>query len=198
MSRPKVSVKSVIWDLARSCGEEPDTSINTSGLTAAQKAQFLRCVNTAYQFAYTLAEWEDAWADATVTPTSGVIAYSDIGNAARFTLWSADPRPQTSQAYPIRSITSADGIQVQSSAGSVFALYLPKVDAFTDADSTDLVILDSLAAATVLLARAEYLRTSGQYETAAFYEQRGRDALEQRWSIEFQRVARAWWLRPQT
>jgi hypothetical protein len=195
MSRTKVSVKTVVWDLARALGYEPDTSIDSNGISDILTSQLLRCINSAHEDAYNANEWEDAWQDGTLTPTSGVIPFSDISDAARFTLWSEDPRPVTSSAYPIRSTTSVDGIQVQASVSTVFGFWLPQVAAFTDATSTTPVILESIASAVVDLARAEYLQTSGQHETAGKYEAKGRAKLEDRWAVEFQRVSRAPWLK---
>jgi len=46
------------------------------------------------------------------------------------------------------------------------------------------------------MARAEHLTTTGQHQTAMALDQRARTRLEDRWAIEFQRVARKIWLRP--
>lgn len=196
MSRTKASVKSVYWNLARGLGFEPDTAINSSGVSTAVQAVLLRCINSAHEDAYEANEWEDAWTDGTLTPSSGTITYATVGDASRFTLWSEDPRTYNSSAYPIRCVTSNDGIHVQSDATTVFAFWLPKVAAFTNISSTDLVIIESIAAAVEDLARAEYLRSTGQPETAEIYEAKGRGKLEDRWAVEFQRVQRCHWLRP--
>jgi len=84
MSRTKLSVKEVFWDLARACGQEPDTAINASGVSAMLTAQLLRCLNTAYQEAYNSNEWEDAWTDGTLTPTNGLITNAAISDAEVF------------------------------------------------------------------------------------------------------------------
>lgn len=195
MSRTLLSVKAVFWDLARACGQEPDTAINASGVSAMLTAQLLRCLNTAYQEAYNSNEWEDAWADGTLTPTSGVLAYAAVGEARKFALWSEDPRAVNNVAYPVRAVTSADGIQVQSELGTVFGFWLPAVAVFTDAASESLLVVASIAPAVVHLARAEYLRSTGQNETSEYYEQKGKEKLEEIYAEEFQRVMRCWWRR---
>lgn len=197
MSRTKVSVKSVYWSLARACGLEPDTAIDANGVSAIAKSKLLRALNTGYDDAYTANEWEDAWESGTLTPTAGVIAFSAIGNASRFTLWSGDPRTVNSSAYPIPFTTDADGITIQTSnVAAVFGFWLPKVAAFTDAESETLSIIDVLASATVDLARAEYLEASDQPQSAQHYRNKGTEKLEQQWQIEFQRVARNFYLKP--
>ena len=197
MSRSTFTVKTVFWDLCRAIGEEPDPAINSTGIAASLQAQLLRCINTAHEECYTANEWEDAWQDGTLTVTSNVIAYTDIDDAARFTLWSSDPRLPNSSAYPIPFTTSADGIVVQyPGTSSVFAFWLPVVDPFTDAESTTDTILAAIAPAVVDMARAEYLTTNGQHQTAMQLDQRARTRLEDRWAVEFQRVARKIWLRP--
>ena len=197
MSRATVTVKSVFWDLCRAIGQEPDPAINSAGIPAILKAQLLRAMNTAHEECYTANEWEDAWEDGTLTVTSNVIPYADIDDATRFTLWSSDPRVPNSSAYPIPFTTSADGIVVQyPGTSSVFAFWLPAIAAFTDAESTTDTILACIAPAVVDMARAEHLTTSGQHQTAMALDQRARTRLEDRWAVEFQRVARKIWLRP--
>ncbi len=197
MSRATVTVKAVFWDLCRAIGEEADTSINSAGVSAKLKAKLLRCMNTAHEECYNANEWEDAWMDGTLSVTSNVIAYSAVNDAARFTLWSSDPRVPNSSAYPIPFTTSADGIVVQYPGTSqVYAFWLPAVLPFTDAESETDTILQSIFPAVVDMARAEYLSTSGQHDTALKLDQRARSRLEDRWAVEFQRVARKIWLRP--
>jgi len=98
-----------------------------------------------------------------------------------------------SVAYALQAVTSADGIQVQSELGTVFALWLPSVAVFTDAASTSLLVVASIAPAVVHLARAEYLRSTGQNQTSEYYEQKGKEKLEEIYAEEFQRVQRCWW-----
>lgn len=199
MSRTKVTVKAVYWDLARALGYEPDSAISTESVPdAVLKAALLRAINNAHDEAYNANEWEDAWMDGTLTVTNGVIAWSVIADAARFSLWSADPRPYGSSAYPLRYVSSNDGLHVRDNASSVFAFWLPPAVPFTDAESETDKIIPAIASAVVDMARAEYLRTSGQHETAARYEQTGLNRLEKAWAVEFQRVAARTWLRNQT
>lgn len=195
MSRTKVSVKAAYWDLARTVNLEPDPAIYATGIPAGLQAQLLRCLNAGHEEAYQSNEWEDAWEDGTLTVTSNIIANSAIGDASRYTLWSADPRPTGSSAYAIPHTTSSDGIYIQDSSASVFGFWLPAPTLFTDLTSTTPVILESIAPAVVDLAAAEYYRTTDQEEKAARREASGLSRLEKRWAVEFQRVARKFWIR---
>lgn len=199
MSRTGITVKTTYWTLARLFGMEPDSAISTASLPSATvKAKLLNCINQAYTEAYKANEWEDAWQDGSKTVTNGVIAWSDLADAARFAIWSADPRPVGSQAYAVKYVTSNEGVHIQNSIATVYAFWLPPPAVFTDAESTSDTIIPAIADAVVDLARAEYLRSTGQHQTAELYERKGTDKLEKAWCVEFQRVAARTWLRTQT
>jgi hypothetical protein len=190
-------VKSVYYDLARALGFEPDVAIDSAGVAVTDRSAMLWAINSAYEQAYTANEWEDAWADGTLTPSSGVIAFTDIGDGRRFTLWSEDPRPRTTAAYGITHRTSADGIEVVDDVATVFGLWLPKVARFTDAESEVDTILEVLAEPTVELAWGKMLSRQREFQAAAEHTERGLALLEDRAAIEAPRVAGYPWLQYQ-
>jgi hypothetical protein len=196
MSRVLLSLKDVFWSLCRATGREPDVTLNPGGVSALEAAGLLRHFNEGYRTAYEANEWEEAWTPGTLAVgAGGLITYDQVGDAQRFMLFSADPRPEGACAYALKSNTSADGIYVQSTLTTVFGLWLPKCPVFTDVTSEALVVLPSIAPAAVDLAVAEYQFATGQPQTAALWHQRGMDKLEDQWAKEFQRVKRCWWLR---
>lgn len=76
--------------------------------------------------------WPFLVSSATLTVTSGVIALADISYGPWFSLWSADPRPQSSTAYrvPVR-LHDSSGIYPADSLASVFGLYMPRAPEFS-------------------------------------------------------------------
>lgn len=74
-----------------------------------------------------------------VTVTDGVITLADLSYPVWFSLWSAEPRPASSNAYrvPIR-LHDSSGIYPQCDLGSVFALYVPRAPEFDSRQWTDL------------------------------------------------------------
>ena len=132
MARASANFKEAIWDLARLAGWEPDDTISGGGLTSQQKQQVLLDWNRAYDRAYTYGpEWEDAWQSATLTPTAGVLTWTQLGDARTFTLWSEDPRPTTARARAVDFLTSTDGVHPQTTEATVYAFWLPSVPRFT-------------------------------------------------------------------
>lgn len=77
--------------------------------------------------------------NSSVTVTSGVISLSDLSYPVWFSLWSAEPRPASSNAYrvPVR-LHDSSGIYPQCDLGSVFALYVPRAPEFDSRQWTDL------------------------------------------------------------
>ena len=100
-------------------------------LASGVSGKLLECFNRAYARGYNLRPWEDAWAGATVTPSSQVIDYSQIADARRFEVWTKDPRVIANEAQPVDYQTDAVGIHLVYAPSTVFVLRLPSVPKFT-------------------------------------------------------------------
>jgi len=108
--------------------------MSAATLTATQKASFALFLNSGYRWAWRKPKdrpWPEAVTGASKTPTAGVIAWSAIGYAEHYRVWSADPRPITSTAYRIDSTRDADGIHVKSDVSPVWVEYLPRTPEFS-------------------------------------------------------------------
>lgn len=75
--------------------------------------------------------WPFVIQSATLTVTSGAIAPADINYGPWISLWSADPRPESSTAYrvPVR-LRDSSGIYPADNLSSVFALYFNRAPEF--------------------------------------------------------------------
>lgn len=101
--------------------------------SATLGAELLAVFNRAYQRGYNLRAWEDAWVPATVTPVNRLVDFSQIGDARRFEIWTADPRTPETQAREVRYSTTSGGALLMTDESTVFILSLPLPPKFTRA-----------------------------------------------------------------
>jgi hypothetical protein len=139
MSFPQISFQQLVWSLAFKAGLNPDASLGDNNIDAFKLASFADFLNDAVLWAWRPdpqrpeVVWPYTVASGTLSPSGGVIAWSDVGNADWWRLWSADPRPYsaTPTAYPIGDTWDKSGIYPRSSASSVFGFWRPKRPRFT-------------------------------------------------------------------
>lgn len=98
---------------------------------ADQRQKLLAVFNRAYQRGYGKRSWEDAWDGATVTPVNGLVDFSQLADARRFEIWSADPRVARNCAHEVGYTTTLQGAQLNCHASTVFVLSMPKCPQFT-------------------------------------------------------------------
>lgn len=111
-------------------------AVNTTPAEVASNAELraglLAVMNRAYKRGYGLRSWEDAWDGQSVTPVNGVIDFSELADARRFEIWSADPRVKHSRAYEKRFTTALDGVHLEGGGNTpVWVMSLPKEPKFT-------------------------------------------------------------------
>lgn len=120
----------------------PDTG--AVDMTVGEKKSFSVWLSNAMKEAWDKPRGKDwVWpftvtSSSALTVTDGVISLASISYGVWFSLWSADPRPASSNAYriPIR-LHDSSGIYPQCDLSSVFALYVPRAPEFDSAAWTD-------------------------------------------------------------
>ncbi len=180
----------VLPDFLDAIGHDPaDTAAD-----ATRRA--VRSLNAAYRQVYQLAPWEDTWSDGAKTPSSGVIAWADVGNAFQWNLWSADPRDDGNRALWLRSTHADTGIQVLSDAysGTVHAFWRPECPTF-DGTTEDREFVALLRDPVLLFAQAEYARAAAQWQTANALRKDGQRILDELMETEFYRLQGKPWLK---
>ena len=186
MARTRSTFLSFFAEFCGLVGYELDATVNPSGINAQSRANLLRHFNLAYRRVYDAYPWEDAWEDGTLTPTAGVLAYADIGDAHIFNLFSADPRPGNT-VESISPITSKDGIYVGTTHATLYGFWKPSITAFTGTNDNAPTI-DALRDAVIAYAEAAFYRQSGQHQTAAMREKDGDRQCEDLQALEFNRL----------
>lgn len=133
MPRAAANFKETLWDLAVMQNLEPDRTQAGGGLTAIRLSELLLDFNRGYQAAYGWKNqtWEDAWTSDELTPTTGVLTFTQIDDAQLFTLWSEDPRTITTRAIPVLFKTSDSGLHPQTTEDTVYAFWVPACPRFT-------------------------------------------------------------------
>lgn len=145
MGFPFQTFQQIVNQYAVNCGQNPFPSITTSagipgGIQAYDLAQWAQFLTEAVRSAWLPFpdHWEVPWPftvkTKTVTPSGGIVAYSDLENADWFVFWSISPGPYnpTQTAYKVLVKNDAAGIYPQASLSTYYAFYRPLRPQFTD------------------------------------------------------------------
>lgn len=122
MSRPSANFQTIFEEMGMAFGQFTPSDISGS---AALQVELLSCFHRAYAKGYNERGWEDAWDGATVTPTSRLVTYAQIGDARKFEIWTADPRLIEEDPKPVRYVTGATGATLLTDEDTVYVLRLP-------------------------------------------------------------------------
>jgi hypothetical protein len=192
MARTATTFLSLFDDFCRAVKSLPETDV-----TGVNRVNMIRHLNAAYRAAwqYNGVAWEDSWNEGAVAVASGVIAWSAIGDAHVFNLWSVDPRPNSSAAQWIEASSSKAGLFVgETWNAGVFGFWRPVCPQW-DGTSTEATMITLLKDATLAFAEAAYWRAASQHATSGARRKDAQDMLEDLAAIEFERVQHHWWLR---
>lgn len=192
MARTATTFLSLFDEFCRSVTGQAESS-----LTGVPRANRVRDLNAAYRAAwqYKGVPWEDSWQNGAVAVSNGVIAWSIIGDAHVFNLWSVDPRPNGGAAQWIEASSTANGLFVgETWNAGVFGFWRPVCPQW-DGSSTSASMITLLKDATLAFAEAAYYRAAGQHATAGARRKDAQDMLEDLAAVEFERVQHHWWLR---
>lgn len=181
-----VAYSTLLDAYAVAAGFNPSATAGTTDWDELKKYAAVVHINQAIKWAWRTPNARIAWpwtiTTATVTVTSGAIAWSALGGSpsdAFFALFSADPRPYLSGAstspYPLRARADADGVYPQTdSLTSVFAFYRTAAPQATYANGgtyTTPTYPDDLTDVIIHRANALRLKASGNYKDAAMEQQ---------------------------
>lgn len=192
MARTATTFLSLFDEFCRAVTSLPETDV-----TGVNRANMVRHLNAAYRAAwqYKGVPWEDSWQNGAVAVSNGVIAWSTIGDAHVFNLWSVDPRPNGGAAQWIEASSTANGLFVgETWNAGVFGFWRPVCPQW-DGSSTSASMITLLKDATLAFAEAAYYRAAGQHATAGARRKDAQDMLEDLAAVEFERVQHHWWLR---
>lgn len=144
--------------------------------------QYVQQVNAALRWVWAEHDPDFAWPwtvdDKTATPSSGLITaatLSDSGDGSWCSLWTSDPRTESSTGVPVPATADHDGVHVMDGTTSVFAFYRKAVPQGTwsagASYSTPSTIPDALRQPIVLKAVALRLAAAGHFKEAALREE---------------------------
>ena len=128
MNRPSANFQTIVEELGMACGQFTPADIAAS---AALQIELLSCFHRAYAKGYNERGWEDAWTGATITPNNRLVTFTQIGDARKFEIWTADPRQPEGEPRPVRYTTSANGATLLTDETSVYVLSLPTAPRFS-------------------------------------------------------------------
>lgn len=192
MSRATTTFNLVMADVAVAC----DLAMADVTASSALQEKLVNRFNRAWKRCWEAELWEDALQGAEITPTAGLIPFTDIGNARRFALFSEDPLPHDSAAYAIEGKTATTGIQVQSDLGTVYALWVAKPTTYAWANvAAQTAIPEMLVEAAVEMTAGIHERDSGNIGKGDARIEAALQMLQELAAIEFQRVQRSTWRR---
>jgi hypothetical protein len=192
MSRSTTTFNLVIADVAVAC----DLAIADVTGSSTLQEQLVNRFNRAWKRCWEAEIWEDALQGDTLTPTSGLIPFSDVNHGRRFALFSENPLPYDNNAYVIEGRTTSAGIQVQTDLGTVYALWVakPTVWAWSDV-AANTAIPDMLVEAAVEMTAGIHRRDTGNIGTGDSRISAALEMLQELAANEFQRVQRSTWRR---
>lgn len=192
MSRATSTFNLVMGDVAVAC----DYAMADVTASADLQEKLVHRFNRAWKRCWEAEMWEDALEGATLTPTAGLIAFTALGNARRFALFSEDPLPYDSAAYAIEGKTTTAGVQVQSDLGTVYALWIAKPTTWAWADvAAATAIPEMLVEAAVEMTAGYHERDTGNIGKGDARIAAALQMLEELAGQEFQRVQRSTWRR---
>lgn len=192
MSRATTTFNLVMADVAVACDHAmADVTANTE-----LQEKLVNRFNKAWKRCWEAELWEDALQGDTLTPTAGLIPFTEVGNGRRFALFSEDPLPHDSSAYVIEARTTSAGIQVQSDLGTVYALWVAKPTKYLWSDvEAETALPEMLVEAAVEMTAGIHQRDRGEIGSGDARIEDALKMLEELASDEFQRVQRSTWRR---
>ncbi len=136
MSNPRtMTYKEMLRQTSANLNLVPDASIGTVVMSGVDSWRLSVALSNAARWAYypnnNNVIWPEIVQTKTITLTDGAFDLSEVDYHTRFALWSTDPRPFGSQAYPITCTQSGLKFYPAAPVTSFFCLYLPQPPQFT-------------------------------------------------------------------
>lgn len=150
----------------------PTGNLTAMGSDADLKANLLAVFNRTHKIGYELpfqsnVMWEDARVWAEITPSSGLISWTTLGDARALEIYTLDPR-ETRLASSVQFFTDRTGIAVSDQLTTVWVSWIPrtyKFDTTAWATATAYVVGDVRTVNSLECYRCLVAHTSGTFAT---------------------------------
>jgi len=163
----------------------------TDAAEELRRRKTINALNTAIRYVWKEHDTDFAWPwtldTVTVTPVAGKIAAGDLGEATFCSVWSEDPRPDSSNARPYQAVPDIDGgaLVVDSNAipASLFVYFriaTPQLTFVSDGTYATPTIPDQLRHPILMYAVGVAMQSAAQNDEALKYMRTAIDWMNDR------------------